>query len=221
MDASVTAAQPPKIKMKLKVKKKVIGKKQQLLIKKAEAEANLPLAYQTSGARPPTGYSSSEEDEEDKKRQLAMSDAFDAPDEDGDEPAHAKLAKLDAKDELGHIDIKLPPEGPPVAATAGAVEGGATESQQQTYRKFDRTVTGPERALALHQGSAASLAFQNIRKVPEARVLYGDQTQVTISSTTIGIGNPTFFTEYNLPCCLRRCKFPKEQVCKLICWLRR
>ena len=213
MDASVTAAQPPKIKMKLKVKKKVIGKKQQLLIKKAEAEANLPLAYQTSGARPPTGYSSSEEDEEDKKRKLAMSDAFDAPDEDGDEPAHAKLAKLDAKDELGHIDIKLPPEGPAVAATAGAVEGGATESQQQTYRKFDRTVTGPERALALHQGSAAALAFQNIRKVPEARVLYGDQTPGMVStSTTTGIGNPTFFTEYNLPCCLRRCKFPKEQV---------
>jgi hypothetical protein len=201
--------------MKLKVKKKVIGKKkQQLLIKKAEAEDSLPLAYQTSGARAPTGYSSSEEDEEDKKRQLAMSDAFDAPDEDDDEPAHSKLAKLDAKDELGHIDIKLPPpEGPAVAATAGAVDGGATESQQQqTYRKFDRTVTGPERALALHQGSAAALAFQNIRKVPEARVLYGDQTQVSISTTTTGIGNPTFFTEYNLPCCLRRCKFPKEQV---------
>ena len=225
---------PAKIKMKLKGKKKLLGAKKKLKKQLAkikneeeEAEANLPLAYQKNAPKTEEDSSCGEDEEEegddgDKKRKLAMSDAFDTVDDDDTEAT--KLAKLDSKDEIGHIDIRLPPPlaGPSSALgafTLGVAPAGPpifTEPPPppSIFRKFDRTVAGPERALALHQGSAAALAYQNISKVPESQVLYGEQASL-MSSTSLatgGIGNPTHFTEYNLPCCLRRCKFPKEQV---------
>ena len=74
---------------------------------------------------------------------------------------------------------------------------------------FNPNLPGLERANKLVAGTAAHLAFQNISKVPENTAIYGEGVMSLNKSQT---GSDTFFTEYNLPCCLRRCKFPKKQV---------
>ena len=75
------------------------------------------------------------------------------------------------------------------------------------------------------KGSAAEQAYQNLSKLPEYN---GDAMMMAVNNPPQGgslmsgsmlagsaekmTGNMTYFTDYNIPCCLRRCKFPKEQV---------
>jgi hypothetical protein len=179
-------------------------------------EGHLPLAYQKNGKRV-TGNSSSDEDDA-KKPKLTIDNAFEDPEasENGQ-----RLAKLDPQDEMGHlkpepvVETKPGPAG--CEATAGtnlkpeAVGVDLVEKvDQKDCRKFNPRVSGPERAEKLQDGSAAALAFHHITHQPAAAALYGENKAA--APAALGLtDNPTFFTEYNLPCCLRRCKFPKEQ----------
>jgi len=155
-----------------------------------------------------------------KKSKLTVENAFEDPDAAESGP---KLAKLDPQDEIGH----LKPE--PVIETKVVVDSSVTndtesevkppeettdkkeaeaKKDQKDCRKFDPRISGPERAENLQEGCAAALAFKNITILPEATALYGENNAPTPAGLT---GNPTYFTEYNLPCCLKRCRFPKEQ----------
>ena len=202
---------PPPDSNKLKLNLNIKGKKK--VRKKAKnPEGHLPLAYQKNGKR--TAESSSDEDE--KKTKLTIDNAFEDPNasENGQ-----KLAKLDPQDEIGH----LKPE--PVMETKAAPCPTAAEAAQQSSepapepsepkkdpkdcRKFDPRVSGPERAENLADGTAAALAFRNITSQPVAKALYGENSAP--APVALGLGSDTYFTEYNLPCCLRRCRFPKEQ----------
>jgi len=160
---------------------------------------------------------SSSEDEETKKPKLTMENAFEDPDA---VPEEQKLAKLDPTDEIGH----LKPESLNNAAEnienldtikteseskKDQAKGSNEESdQKKDSRKFDPRVSGPERAENLVDGCAAALAFKNISVLPEATAIYGENPLPPPANL---MGNPTYFSEYNLPCCLKRCKFPKEQ----------
>jgi len=197
------APQPPpptdsnKLKLKLKTKKKV---KKRL----KNPEAHLPLAYQKNGKR----LDESDSDEE-KKPKLTIENAFE--DLDGstaDNTQPITLAKLDPEDEIGHL--KPAPITEEDKADSGVVKLDESTKDPKDCRKFDPRVTGPKRAENLVTGCAAQLAYKNISGLPESTVLYGgiDSAPAVPASTA---GNPTYFTEYNLPCCLRRCKFPKEQ----------
>lgn len=185
----------PKVKMKLKTKKKVT--------KRLKKESKLPLAYQKN---PLKSLDDSSEEEADTKEKLTVENAFEDP-EDGSESS--KLAKLDKKDEIGHIDIKLPKEEQK-SEEPKSEEPTKSEDKKPVDKKEKPVVNvvGHERANNLVKGSAAQLAFSCISNVPEATAIYGDFVGALNTSET---GNPTYFTEYNLPCCLRRCKFPKEQ----------
>jgi len=201
--------QPPlpddklKLKLKMKTKKKVKKRLKNI-------DSHLPLAYQKNGKRL---ESSSDEDE--KKPKLTIDNAFDDPDAADEEQ---KLAKLDPQDEIGHIKpdpvVEEPKHStnpcddlePPAEDEAKADE--VPKKDPKDCRKFDPRISGPERAENLVDGCAAALAFKNISSLPEAAALYGENSAPAPANLT---GNPTFFTEYNLPCCLRRCKFPKEQ----------
>jgi len=197
---------PPDDKLKLKLKMKTKKKVKKRL---KNADSHLPLAYQKNGKRQ---ESSSDEDE--KKPKLTIDNAFDDPDAAEEEP---KLAKLDPQDEIGHIkpdpvaeepknSVAVPSEDKETASENKVDE--ALKKDPKDCRKFDPRISGPERAENLIDGCAAALAFKNISSLPEATALYGENSAPAPSNMT---GNPTFFTEYNLPCCLKRCKFPKEQ----------
>jgi len=84
---------------------------------------------------------------------------------------------------------------------------GIQKKDPKDCRKFDPKLSGPERAENLIEGCAAQLAFKNITSMPGSAPGAVDAGLGVDSAA----GNPTYFTEYNLPCCLRRCKFPKEQ----------
>lgn len=204
--------QPPlpddKLKLKLKMKTKKKVKKRVKTI-----DSHLPLAYQKNGKR-----LDSSSDEDEKKPKLTIDNAFDDPDAADEEQ---KLAKLDPQDEMGHLKPEPVKEEPktetnPSDALYPANEIEDTKAEEvpkkdpKDCRKFDPRISGPERAENLVDGCAAALAFKNISSLPEAAALYGENSAPQPASIT---GNPTYFTEYNLPCCLRRCKFPKEQVC--------
>jgi len=197
---------PPDDKLKLKLKMKTKKKVKKRL---KNADSHLPLAYQKNGKRQ---ESSSDEDE--KKPKLTIDNAFDDPDAAEEEP---KLAKLDPQDEIGHIKPDPVAEEPKNSITVSCEDKDtasenkvdeALKKDPKDCRKFDPRISGPERAENLIDGCAAALAFKNISSLPEATALYGENSAPAPSNMT---GNPTFFTEYNLPCCLKRCKFPKEQ----------
>jgi len=202
-----------KFKIKVKVKKKV---KKRL----NPADKHLPLAYQKNGKRL---NDSSSEDEESKKPKLTIENAFEDPDSAPQE--QQKLAKLDPSDEIGHIkppvveedekpsEISNDTDNHNEGAIDAKTEDDETNKDPKDCRKFDPRVSGPERAENLASGCAAALAFKNITSLPEANAIYGENPLPPPSglATSLGLGNPTYFTEYNLPCCLKRCKFPKEQ----------
>ena len=205
--APAAPSQPPpppeddtaKLKLKLMTMKKI-----QKRLK--NPDANLPLAYQKNTKR--LVDSDEEEDESNKKQKLTVENAFEDPDEDCKEDT--KLVKLDPEDEIGHLKPEPIVEDEPKikratdAAEASAIDNPSvpvTKKDPQDCRKFDPRMSGPGRAENLIEGCAAQLAFKNISNIPDI---------VTDPSMDIK-NNPTFFTEYNLPCCLRRCKFPKEQ----------
>jgi len=205
-------APPPPMDDKLRLNLNLKGKKK---VKKRvkNPEGHLPLAYQKTAKR--TADSSS--DEEEKSKKLTIDNAFEDPDaaENGQ-----KLAKLDPQDEIGHLkpapvietklDFKAAGNEPQEERTALPNNGLEADSKKdpKDARKFDPRISGPERAENLQDGCAAALAFKNITLLPEATALYGENTASTPAALT---GNPTYFTEYNLPCCLKRCRFPKEQ----------
>jgi len=200
-----------KLQIKVKVKKKV-NKRQK------DPDNHLPLAYQKNCKRL---NDSSSEDEESKKPKLTIDNAFEDPDS---APQEQKLAKLDPSDEIGHLK---PPAVIESDKTDVTVESNPDETLKETEndeiktpdeavkqdpkncRKFDPRVSGPKRADNLADGCAAALAFKNITSMPEANAIYGENPLPPPAN--LALGNPTYFTEYNLPCCLRRCKFPKEQ----------
>ena len=159
-------------------------------------DANLPRAYQKNQKRLDESDSDTEES---AKPKMTISNAFENPDDGDKATGQQKLAKLDAEDEIGHLKIPEPVEDddnkPSESADSAIV-------QSEHARKFNPRMSGPERAENLAEGCAAQLAFKNISSLPNP----GDS-----SAPSAGSGNPTYFTEYNLPCTLRRCKFPKEQ----------
>jgi len=202
--------QPPlpddKLKLKLKMKTKKKVKKRVKTV-----DSHLPLAYQKNGKR-----LDSSSDEDEKKPKLTIDNAFDDPDAADEEQ---KLAKLDPQDEMGHLKPEPVIEEPKTDTNLSDTLNPANENDEtkaeevpkkdpKDCRKFDPRISGPERAENLVDGCAAALAFKNISSLPEATALYGENSAPQPASIT---GNPTYFTEYNLPCCLRRCKFPKEQ----------
>ena len=192
-----------KLKLKLMTMKKI-----QKRLK--NPEAHLPLAYQKNQKRLDD---SDNEDGEAKKPKLTVENAFEDPDEAEDDQ---KLVKLDPEDEIGHLKAEYVEEesSEPVENTTNAIQSETANNPDDSAivkkdpkdcRKFDPRISGPERAENLVEGCAAALAFKNITNtniVPE----------VPDNNLASGAGNSTYFTEYNLPCCLRRCKFPKEQV---------
>jgi len=202
-------AKPPlpddKLKLKLKVKPKKKVKK-----RVKNAESHLPIAYQKNGKR----VDSSSEDEDGKKPKLTIENAFEDPDAAEEDQ---KLVKLDPQDEIGHIKPdpvieETKPDDKPNdnlnEDATGQVGEEVPKKDPKDCRKFDPRISGPERAENLVDGCAAALAFKNISTLPEANALYGENSLPPPANLT---GNPTYFTEYNLPCCLRRCKFPKAQ----------
>ena len=202
MEDAPLPPEAPRVKMKLKIKKKVT--------KRLKKELKLPLSYQKN----PAVRLDDSSDEDENKDKLTMENAFEDPEE---ESKDSSLNKLDKADEIGHIDIKLPepkpdniPDTKPDPTPNSKTEPGVkTTEVNPSARKFTSSAPGKERAQNLPKGSAAELAFQNITKISETTAIYGDGVNTLVTTET---GNPTFFTEYNLPCCLRRCKFPKEQV---------
>ena len=189
------------LKGKKKVRKRVVK----------NPEGHLPVAYQKNGKR--TLDSSSDEDE--KKPKLTIENAFEDPD--ASELGQKPLAKLDPQDEMGHLrpEPVLETKVEPCVVTKNSetepkppVETVEAKPDPRDGRKFDPRVSGPKRAENLQDGCAAALAFANIRQLPEAAALYGENSAPQPAALT---GNPTYFTEYNLPCCLKRCRFPKEQ----------
>jgi len=189
-----------KVKMKLKTKKRVITKRPKKM------ESKLPLAYQKNPVN--KLLETSDEEAEDSKEKLTIENAFEDPEDDLDKN---KLARLDKQDEIGHLDIKLSQEPkveniqPDVAVKA---DKEAAPAEDKDVKKFSSSASGMDRANNLAKGSAPEMAFLNINKVPETTAIYGEQATNLNSSET---GNSTYFGEYNLPCCLKRCKFPKEQ----------
>merc|ERR1719209_2657698 len=197
-----SAPPPPPPDDKLRLNLNLKGKKK---VKKRvkNPEGHLPLAYQKTAKR--TVDSSS--DEEEKSKKLTIDNAFEDPDaaENGQ-----KLAKLDPQDEIGHLrpapvietklDLPAANSLSKEATTALPNDGLEADSKkdQKDCRKFDPRISGPERAENLQDGCAAALAFKNIPLLPEATALYGEYTASTPAALT---GNPTYFTEYNLPCC--------------------
>jgi len=204
-------SQPPPPDDEVKVKLRVKCKKK---IKKREknADSHLPIAYQKNGKR-----IDSSSDEDEKKMKLTIENAFDDPDAAEED---LKLNKLDPQDEIGHLkpdpvieESNSGPENKIIEKDNDAIHPSTTDDallikNSKDCRKFDPRISGPERAENLFDGCAAALAFKNISTLPEAAALYGENSLPAPTSLT---GNPTYFTEYNLPCCLRRCKFPKEQ----------
>ena len=192
----------PRVKMKLKMNKKIT--------KRLKKESKLPLSYQKN----PALRLDESSDEDENKEKLTMKNAFEDPEDEGVDSA---LTKLEKADEIGHIDIKLPEPKPdhaldtkPDLSLKSETEPGENTMDPNPYvRKFTSTAPGNQRGQNLPKGSAAELAFNNITKISETTAIYGDGVTNLLTTET---GNPTFFTEYNLPCCLRRCKFPKEQV---------
>merc|ERR1719430_661905 len=196
-----SAPPPPPPDDKLRLNLNLKGKKK---VKKRvkNPEGHLPLAYQKTAKR--TADSSS--DEEEKAKKLTIDNAFEDPDaaENGQ-----KLAKLDPQDEIGHLrpapvietklDFTAPSTKRPEETTALPNNGLEADSKkdQKDCRKFDPRISGPERAENLQDGCAAALAFKNITLLPEATALYEENTASTPAALT---GNPTYFTEYNLPC---------------------
>ena len=196
---------PPDDKLRLNLNMK--GKKK-VRKRVKNPEGHLPLAYQKNGKR--TG-DSSEEEEDEKKPKLTIDNAFEDPD--AAEKAQ-KLAKLDPQDEIGHLKPEPVVEPAKVDPTLPNTETEHTEPETtakeeakvepKDCRKFDPRISGPERAENLVAGCAAALAFKNIKELPHEL----DHAAATPAALA---GNPTYFTEYNLPCCLKRCRFPKEQ----------
>ena len=154
-------------------------------------DANLPLAYQKNQKR--LG-DSDDEDEANKKPKLTVENAFEDPEEIEQD---TKLAKLDPEDEMGHLKPDPIVEENEEDKSESAMK---EKKDPKDCRKFDPRMSGPGRAEGLIEGCAAQLAFKNISTIPDM-----------IPEKQPSADNPTFFTEYNLPCCLRRCKFPKEQ----------
>ena len=160
-------------------------------------DANLPRAYQKNQKR----LDESDSDTEERTRpKLTISNAFENPEE-GEQDGQQKLAKLDAEDEIGHLKIPEPVDDDKKPTEAISADTIAAVTEQKDARKFNPRISGPERAANLAEGCAAQLAFKNISTLPNPEK----------SLQNAGSGNPTYFTEYNLPCTLRRCKFPKEQ----------
>jgi len=197
---------PPDDKLKLKLNMKP---KKKLKKRVKHSDSHLPIAYQKNNKR-----LDSSSDEDEKKPKLTIENAFDDPDATEEDQ---KLAKLDPQDEIGHLKPDPVTEEKTEIISNEPVESRIEENEQseelskkdpKDCRKFDPRVSGPERAENLVDGCAAALAFKNISTLPEAAALYGENSVPPPPNLT---GNPTFFTEYNLPCCLRRCKFPKEQ----------
>lgn len=194
-----------KIKGKKKVKKRV-----------KNPEGHLPLAYQKNA--PKRLDSDSDEDEESKKAksELTIENAFEDPD---DNEQRAKLSKLDPKDENKEAIPSVNADGDDskTETTSSTVEERVEEaankanpvSVKKEGQRFVPNVSGPRRAENLFEGSAAALAFANITKLPGA-TLYGENPLPPPAALNL-TSNPTYFTEYNLPCCLKRCKFPKQQ----------
>ena len=161
-------------------------------------DANLPRAYQKNLKRLDESDSDTEEG---TKPKMTISDAFENPEDDVEQAGQQKLAKLDAEDEIGHLKIPEPVEDDNKLSEVISADAMAITTEQKDARKFNPRISGPERAANLAVGCAAQLAFKNISSLPSP----GE------SLVSAGPGNPTYFTEYNLPCTLRRCKFPKEQ----------
>ena len=160
-------------------------------------DANLPRAYQKNQKRLDGSDSDTEES---AKPKMTISNAFENPEDGNKAGQQQKLAKLDAEDEIGHLKIPEPVEDDDIKPPESA-DSAIVQPEQRDARKFNPRMSGPERAENLAVGCAAQLAFKNISSLPNP----GD------SLPSAGSGNPTYFTEYNLPCTLRRCKFPKEQ----------
>lgn len=207
-----------KIKGKKKVKKRV-----------KNPEGHLPLAYQKNAPKRVDSDSDEDEDSKKAKSELTIENAFEDP-EDNEEKA--KLSKLDPKDEnkeaipsvtedseYTETDTKpttVEERVEQAAKNANAVLEAAKNANGVPVKKEgERFVptAGPKRALNLFEGSAAAMAFANISKNPEATV-YGENPLPPPAALNI-TSNPTYFTEYNLPCCLKKCKFPKEQVIQI------
>ena len=194
--------QPPPPDDRLRLKLMTLKKIQRL----KNPDTTLPLAYQKSKRRLDDS-SSDEEDGEKKSQKLTVETAFEDPDQEDEDQ---RLAKLDPEDEIGHLKLDPIVEEPKVKSAPAEVpdedDVDSMKKDQKDCRKFDPRVSGPERAENLIEGCAAQLAFKNISRIPEASNLLANTSEAVLP------GNPAFFTEYNLPCCLRRCKFPKEQV---------
>ena len=196
-------AQPPPPDDRLRLKLMTLKKIQRL----KNPDSTLPLAYQKSKRRLDDS-SSEEEDGEKKSQKLTVETAFEDPHQEDEDQ---RLAKLDPEDEIGHLKPEPIVEEPKVKPVPDEIPdeedvGESSKKDLKDCRKFDPRVSGPERAENLIEGCAAQLAFKNISRIPEASNLLSNTSEAALP------GNPTFFTEYNLPCCLRRCKFPKEQV---------
>jgi len=197
-----------KVKLKLKPKKKVNKR-----LKKADS--NLPMAYQKNAIKK---LATSSDDEADKKEKLTMDNAFDDPEELADNKKYAKVAltkdtsndnQYCAKTEPGvETEAKVTEKTSSVVVDDSQEQSNSDRPKSVGEKKFTPSLAGPERANNLVEGTAAHLAFQNIHKVPENTVIYGEGVMSLNKTKT---GNNTYFTEYNLPCCLRRCKFPKKQ----------
>jgi len=199
-----------KIKGKKKVKKRV-----------KNPEGHLPLAYQKNA---PKRVDSDSDDEETKKAksELTIENAFEDPD-DNEQKAKLLLTKLDPKDEMKAVeasaaasDYGVNEESKPDIENSTVeqrVEEAANNANAAVVKKegqrFVPNVSGPRRAENLFEGSAAALAFANITKLPQ-QTMYGENPLPPPASLNLP-NNPTYFTEYNLPCCLKRCKFPKQQ----------
>ena len=206
----------PKVLMKIKTKKKVNKLKKK--------ESKLPAAYQSKPERKNDSDSDGGGNENKVKDEgkISIDNAFESVD---DNIKDSALTKLDAKDEIGHIDIKLEEDKNQTMDSVDIKKESKTgscdvkkeqeaEDSKVKEEKLDdidlrvnRNQPGMDR---LRKGSAALLAYQNLSKLPQSTIMYGEDVSAETTKTT---GNTTFFTEYNIPCCLRRCKFPKEQVC--------
>ena len=184
-----------KLKLKLMTMKK---------IQRLKNPENLPLAYQKNTQK---RLDDSDSDEEGKKPKLTVQNAFEDPDAMDEDQ---KLAKLDPEDEIGHIRPDPVVDEPKKEVDPELKQEDTSAIQKKDpkdCRKFDPKLSGPERAENLIEGCAAQLAFKNITSMPGSAPGAVDAGLGVDSAA----GNPTYFTEYNLPCCLRRCKFPKEQ----------
>ena len=203
---------PPALEDDNKLRLKLLSiKKIQKRLK--NPEAHLPLAYQKNQKR--LDESDSDNDEETKKPKLTVENAFEDPEENASEAINQKLAKLDPEDEIGHMKPEpIVEEGKNANAKDENVESIPSDCDQAAIKKdpkdcrhFDPRISGPARAENLIEGCAAQLAFKNLTSTNNSQSDVPDP-----SFSTPVPGNPTYFMEYNLPCCLRRCKFPKEQV---------